>query len=147
MWAELTKGLASYESAVLTGRDAAGYPCGVRCHPRPDAATQTLRLDLPAGLPLVPGPTGLLCHYHDEQLWNMRMFNARGTLERDNEGWFFRPTQFLPGMGSGGALDTIKTIVNARKTATRYLAKRGLARPAIPWAQLKAAKAEAERED
>ena len=58
MWTELVRYHALFDSAVLTGRDAAGYPFSVRCSPRLDAATQTLRLALPAGTAAGAGADG-----------------------------------------------------------------------------------------
>jgi hypothetical protein len=144
MWAEIVRYHARFDSAVLTGRDAAGYPFSVRCVPRLDTATQTLRLTLSEGTMLVPGPTSLLWHSHDEELASLRNMNLRGTLERDAAGWFLRPVQLLPLMGLGNPLTAIPFIVGARRTTKRYLAKRGLSRPAIPWAKINDAKARAE---
>ena len=47
-------------------------------------------------------------------------------------------------MGLGNPLAAVPFIVGARRTTKRYLAKRGLPRPAIPWAKIKEAKARAE---
>ena len=38
MWAEITKYLYEFESAVLSGLDEAGYPFSERCRPYPDAS-------------------------------------------------------------------------------------------------------------
>jgi hypothetical protein len=35
MWADITKHLYEFESAVLSGLDEAGYPFSVRCRPYP----------------------------------------------------------------------------------------------------------------
>ncbi|HEY8597449.1 MAG TPA: hypothetical protein VIL85_03395 [Thermomicrobiales bacterium] len=144
MWAELVRYHALFDSAVLTGRDAAGYPFSVRCVPRPDAATRTLRLTLLDGTPLVPGPSSIIWHSHDEQLSSLRNMNLRGTLERDAAGWFLRPLQLLPLMGLGNPLAVLPFLIGAYRTTKRYLAKRGLPRPAIPWAKINEAKRHAE---
>ena len=99
MWNELVKHLADYTSAVLTGRDATGYPFSIRCKPEPDTGAQVLRVIVPEYADLRPGSAGLLCHKHDEQLWNLNSFIVRGSLERDTLGWLFRPQQFIPGAG------------------------------------------------
>lgn len=143
MWAEIVKYLPTFRSAVLTGTDPQGYPLSVRCMPEPDGAARVLRITLPPGVELRPGPAGLLCHSHDERLWTLRSFNVRGTLERDAGGWTLRPHQFIPGGGISGPLATIRTLRTLRKTAARYLARRGMVAPTIPWARIEAAKAEA----
>ena len=38
----------------------------------------------------------------------------------------------------GGPLGNLRAIVEARRTAKRYLTKRGLLWPAIPWYKIKA---------
>ena len=86
MWAEIVKYLPTFETAVLSGTDATGYPFSVRCAPRPDHAAQVLHVAVPPGADLRPGPAGLLCHSHDERYWNLRSFNVRGTLEHDAGG-------------------------------------------------------------
>jgi hypothetical protein len=90
MWADIVKYLAEYPSAVLTIVDDGGYPFSFRCKPEPDASSQTLRLQLPEGLSVKPGPAGILCHKHDELLFNMKSFGVSGTLEEDNRGWILR---------------------------------------------------------
>jgi hypothetical protein len=142
MWAEIVKALGTFDSAVLTGRDAAGYPCSVRCIPRADEGTRTVRVEVPEGTGVEPGPASLLCHAHDERLWSLRAINVRGTLERDGSGWVVRPTGFIPEMDSS-PLGMIRAIRGMRRAAAAYLAKRGLARPAIPWERIRAVKGEA----
>lgn len=143
MWDELLAGLAEFESAVLTGTDADGYPYSLRCHPQPDASAPVLRLALPAGTPLRPGPAGLLCHRHDEWLWHQQSFLVRGLLVSDHAGWGFRPLQFIPGLGFGGALGQVRFVLGARRAARDYLAKRGLPRPRVPWDEILAIKRQA----
>ncbi len=141
MWADLVRHLARYPSAVLTGLDADGYPFSLRCVPEPDAAQQALRVVLPDCAPLQAGPAGLLCHYHDDQLWNQTNFVVRGTLEPAEDGWLFRPTQLIEGAGAG--MSPIRQILDGRSAARQYLAKRGLSRPRIPWEALHAIAARA----
>jgi hypothetical protein len=145
MWAEITRQLAAFESAVLTGRDPDGYPVSVRCRPQPDEHARVLRVRLPSGVPLQPGPAGLLCHRHDEQLWSQRSFLVRGALETDAQGRLFRPRQLVPGLGAGGLPAFVRFVIDARRRTNDYLARRGLARPPIPWSQLNAVKAQAAR--
>jgi hypothetical protein len=144
MWAEITRYLYQFESTVLTGIDEAGYPVGVRCRPYPDASgAEVLRVRLPQDTPLRPGPASLLCHSHDENLWNLKRFLVRGVLVSNDGGWSFEPNQFIPGAGIGGLPGVIRFFTGSRRNAARYLKKHGLARPRIPWDELDAAKKEA----
>src|SRR5262249_52484310 len=103
-WDETLQLLPTFPGAVITALDGEGYPYSARCTPVPDQATHLLRLDLPPGAPVQPGPADLLCHDHDDFLWRQRSFVARGTLEQGPAGWAFRPERFIPGIGAGGAL-------------------------------------------
>ncbi len=144
MWAEITKHLYQFESAVLSGLNEAGYPFSVRCRPYPDASgDEVLRVWLPPNTFLRPGPASLLCHRHDENLWNLKSFLVRGVLEKDAGGWSFQPNQFIPGPGIGGLPAMIRFFTRSRRNARRYLEKRGLARPRIPWDEINAAKKKA----
>jgi hypothetical protein len=134
MWDEIVKNLADHSSAVLSGVDGNGYPFSIRCRPVPDQTWQALRMEDPAPHPIRPGPASLLCHAHDDDLWNLRTFNVRGRLEQDGDGWLFHAERVI----SGGASDSLSGLWQARGRAGRYLKKRGLARPAIPWDDYKA---------
>ena len=83
MWDEIVGQLADFPTAVVTGVDDTGYPFSLRCKPEPDHSTQTLRLHLPEGTRIRVGPASLLCHRHDEQLWNLKSFLVRGEVEVD----------------------------------------------------------------
>ncbi|HEY7349913.1 MAG TPA: hypothetical protein VH599_16465 [Ktedonobacterales bacterium] len=137
MWNEIAKYLPQFPSAVLTSVDADGYPLSVRCKPQLDAAAQVVRLRAPADLGIQPGPAALLCHSHDEHLWSLKGFAVRGTLEREGDDWMLRPAHFLPGTGLGSLLPAI---LGAQRKARRYLKKRSLPRPSVPWDKLKALK-------
>jgi hypothetical protein len=143
MWDDIKKHLPDFESAVLTGVDAEGYPFSVRCRPDLDDAAEVLRVQLPADTPLQPGPAGLLCHKHDENLWNLKSLLVRGTLSRDEKGWKFEPLRFIPGAGIGGLPAMARFFTGSRRNAARYLKKRGLARPRIPWDEINAVKKQA----
>jgi hypothetical protein len=132
MWPEVVKRLPRFASAVLTGLDASGDPVSLRCQPTLDHQAQVLRLMVPDGLGMVPGPAGLLCHRHDEQLWRLKSFLLRGGLERTSHGWVFRPRQLVRGMDTT-PVSNLRVLRNGRRTAKRYLAARGLPRPTIPW--------------
>jgi hypothetical protein len=132
MWPEVVKRLPRFASAVLTGLDASGDPVSLRCQPTVDHQARLLRVTVPEGLGMVPGPAGLLCHRHDEQLWRLNSFLLRGTLEETGHGWVFRPRQLVRGMDTT-PLSNLRLLRNGRRTAKRYLAARGLPRPTIPW--------------
>ena len=145
MWNKVARNVSCFPGAVLTAPDADGYPFSVRCIPKPDPVAQVLRLQLPPGMPLQPGPASLVCHSHDKLLWNLSNFLVRGCLQQDGQGWLFSPTQLIPGTGFANPLDGLKTFFKAHESAKRYLAKRGLPRPAIPWEQIRALRAEAKK--
>jgi hypothetical protein len=141
VWDEILRHLPDFESAVLTGIDAEGYPYSVRCRPQPDA--RVLRVQLPSYVPVRPGPASLLCHRHDENLWNLKSFLVRGTLAREDGTWIFRPGRFISGAGIGGPMGMVRFVTGSRMNARRYLQKRGLPRPRIPWDEVNAIKAQA----
>ncbi len=144
MWAEITDHLYGFESAVLSGLDEAGYPFSVRCRPFPDkSGAEVLTVWLSPGTPIRPGPASLLCHSHDENLWNLKSFLVRGELGRDARGWKFHPQRFIPGAGIGGPASMLRFLVGSRRTARRYLERRGLPRPRVPWEEIIAIKARA----
>jgi hypothetical protein len=142
-WARVMARLAEFSSAVLAGRDAQGYPYSVRCQPQPDHATRTLHVPELPGTLLQSGPASLLCHWHDERLWNQRSFLVRGMLMRSGAEWVFQPRQYIEGVGYGGLMGLVRFVVGARRNAASYLAKRGLPRPRIPWDEVIAAKRQA----
>jgi hypothetical protein len=133
MWTSLAQYLPKFRDGVLTGLDAEGSPFSLRCQPQPDPAARVLRLPLPEEAPLRPGPACLLFHKHDDRLWNLLSFVVRGTLERNGQEWILRPVHFVPGVGIGGLMSYVRFLVDGRRTTSRYLRRRGLARPRIPW--------------
>ena len=82
--------------------------------------------------PLVAGPASLLSHSHNDKLAALRSFVSRGHIEPQGDSWLFVPDRYIPGAAPtpGAALRMLRS---ARGSAQRYLDKRGLARPAIPW--------------
>jgi hypothetical protein len=133
VWDEIVTHLPSFESAVLTGMDGEGYPYSVRCQPYTDPVRQVLRMRLPAGIPVQPGPSSLLCHMHDDNMWNLKSFLAPGELSRDARGWSLRPQRFVPGAGIRGPMGMVRFLTSSRRNATRYLKKRELFRTRVPW--------------
>ena len=51
---------------------------------------------MPETLGAVAGPANLLCHYHDEKLWNLNAIQIRGRLEKRGGDWVFVTTKFTP---------------------------------------------------
>jgi hypothetical protein len=142
MWADVRRHLQGFSSPVLTGVDADGYPFSIRCAPELDESKQVLRLSLPGWTGIRQGPASLLCHGHNQLLWDLRSFMVRGTLEpTGGETWLFRPTRFVPGIGLGGPVGMVRFALAKRRAARRYLERRGLPRPRIDWVQLKALQA------
>ncbi len=47
------------------------------------------------------------------------------------------PQRVIPGGGDGGSVGIAKSIQDLRRTARNYLERRSLARPAIPWQDLR----------
>jgi hypothetical protein len=128
--ADVGRELPHYRSAVLSWVDGEGAARSARV--RATAGTEILRLEIPDGEPLQSGPASLLCHSHDEQLWRLRSFASTGELVWSPDGWLFRPVRFLPG-ASPRVPALIRMMRDARATAGRYLAARGLERPDVPW--------------
>ena len=143
MWPEIQRQLARFPSAVLTSLDPGGFPYSLRCVPQPDDERQRLRIEIPPGTAVQPGPASILCHGHDEKLWGMKSFLIRGRLEREGESWSFLPDRFLPGMGPPWAM--AGNLIRARRTANRILARRQHPRPKIDWAAVRALRRQARR--
>ncbi|CAA9475298.1 MAG: hypothetical protein AVDCRST_MAG02-4069 [uncultured Rubrobacteraceae bacterium] len=137
MWAEIEKNLAAFETGVLNARDAAGYPYSVRCRPWPDHQVGVVRLGPVAGQEIQPGPASLLCHSHNEELWDLKVFLVRGTVEGAGDGLAFRPERTVTGAGLRAM---VRMLMGARRSAAGYLKKRGLERPRIPWDEVEAVK-------
>jgi hypothetical protein len=142
MWTEIEKNLPQFETAVLNVPDQDGYPYSVRCRAELDRPAGILRLDLAEEANIQPGPASLLCHRHDEELWNQKIFLLRGKLEGVEGGLVFRPEKFIPSIGTGGAAGVVRMLTGARRATMAYLKKRGMARPSIPWAEIEAVKEE-----
>ncbi len=134
MWDNLKQQAGTFPSAVLTSRDATGYPVSMRTHCVIDDDRQELGVTVPAAVDAQPGPASLLLHHHNEQLWDLHIVVVRGELVRSGNAWIFRPQPRTPDPSA------FRMILNCRKTTKAYLRKRGLARPRIPWDRLKAIK-------
>ncbi len=134
MWHKLKHHINAFGSAVLSARDADGYPLSVRTAFHADNVRHELRVEVPTSVEVQPGPASLLWHQHNEQLWDLRIVVVRGELANTGNGWVFRPQPLTP------SPNALRMILNCRKAAQAYLGKHGLARPPIPWDRLKAIK-------
>ncbi|GIM93775.1 pyridoxamine 5'-phosphate oxidase family protein [Paractinoplanes toevensis] len=126
--------LASYPSTVLAARDAAGAPTLLRTTVSADGGAY--RVAVPDGHPVADGRASLLVHRHDAQLWNLHSAVVTGTLKSDADGGrLLTPDRLIePAGGAKPSLtDPIRTVRDCRATTKKYLAKRGLPRPRIPW--------------
>jgi hypothetical protein len=145
VWNKLVKSLAEYPDTVVTGLDGAGYPFSVRCVPQVDRIKQIIRVQLPTDAGVQQGPAGLLCHSHNEWLWNLKSFFVYGRLEMEQKGWIFRPERMTQGGGTTNPFETIKSMVKAQRTARQYIKKRGLPWPSVPWKAIKALRTESKK--
>jgi len=132
VWAEAANWLAKFPEAVVTAVDAEGYPVSVRqTAPRYDAETGQMSVTWPAGIAVAEGPASVLCHSHDEKVWNIKAMQIKGRLERRAGDWVFISTAFTapPGM----LITFWRLSRTGRAAARRYLDKRGLTAPAVNW--------------
>lgn len=137
MWNKLRQTLGYFPTVDLSWVGDDGYPVSVRISPEPIDGAEVVRFTPPIGLQMRDGPASLLGHSHNEETWNLKEFLVRGHLKQDESGWAFRPLTFIPGMGSGSLLEQIKFTFRLRLTANRYLERRNLSRPVIPWHNIK----------
>jgi hypothetical protein len=144
MWTELVRLLQHYPTAVITVIDQAGYPLSIRCHPQIDRDAQVLRVALAPGIGAMrQGPASLLCHAHNEKVWRLRNVLVRGAIERapnTDDTWIFVPQRLIRGQ-SRSPMYFVRTLVASRRAARRYLARRGVSRPSIPWRHIHEARA------
>jgi hypothetical protein len=133
VWSEAAKELSKFPEAVLTALDPVGYPVSVRqAAPPYDPATGKFTVLWPPDLPVAEGPAAVLCHYHDEKLWNIKQLQIKGRLEREADQWVFTSTDFRPLPRS--QLTALWHLArNTRKAGRRYLGRRGLEMPRVNW--------------
>ena len=117
----------------MTVVDADGYAVSLRqMAPRYDAQTGELPVMLPETLGVTAGPANLLCHYHDEKLWNLDAIQIKGRLGRRWGSWVFVSSAFTP--PASGQIRTLRQFgKRARASAKNHLEKRGLERPSLNW--------------
>ena len=140
MWTDLVRVLPRFSSAVLTFYAEEGYPFSLRCQPRPDSPTESFWIEVPASVPVRPGPASLLWHLHDAHLWNQVSYTTCGRLQQAGTAWRYTPTSYTPGLGIGGLPAFVRFAFGARRISAGYLARRGLERPRVPWQQINAIK-------
>ena len=134
MWAEAAKWINKFPEAVVTVTDTDGYPASVRVSSSGyDANTGEIAVPVPAALTPVAGPASLMCHSHDEKLWKLQFIAVRGKLESRDGAWVFRSERFDP----PPKLGVMSFVRNLRRSAQKYLDKRGLTRPQVNWAAIK----------
>ncbi|OLT16439.1 hypothetical protein BJF78_14255 [Pseudonocardia sp. CNS-139] len=125
--------LAGYPTVVLGTRDDDGAPRLRRVRVA-DHEGLDLVLDL-AGEQVAPGPASLLGHSHDENLWSLRNAVLLGGLDHSGGRWLFRPTRVAGGAESGSPVAQVRALRAWRRSAAAYLARRGLSRPRVAWAE------------
>src|SRR5260370_24374857 len=97
MWAEVQRQLRAFSSPILTGVDGHGYPISIRCAPKLGEAQQVLRVSLPGWTGIRPRPASLLCHRHNQLLWDLHSFMVRRTLTpTSGQDLLLRPMDFRP---------------------------------------------------
>jgi len=133
MWNEIARYLPEFSSGVLTAYDLTGMPSSQRVQPRMDNSTQVLRFAVSPGPAIQPGKACLLCHRHDEKLWNLKSFVVQGELAQDGAGWLLRPEHFIPGMGIGGLNSYLRFVRSGRKNTAEYLNRHNMPRPKVNW--------------
>ncbi|WP_221325166.1 pyridoxamine 5'-phosphate oxidase family protein [Actinoplanes sp. L3-i22] len=133
--------LAQYPTVVLIAIDEAGAPTLVRTTVAAEA--DGYRVEVPEGTGIAEGPAGLLVHRHDEKLAGLHNANIRGILTADEKGWLLLPSKLVePGQRSrASVLDPIRIGRECQATTRRYLDRRNLARPSIPWDAYRAIRA------
>ena len=127
--ARVLRELSGYPSSVLSWRDETGSPRSARVLATVDVDGQVV---LTSNEPLVAGPASLLSHSHNDKLAALRSFVARGRVESGADGWTFVPDRYVPGSAPTPRA-AVRMLRGARGSAQRYLDKRGLVRPTIPW--------------
>lgn len=142
----LAQCLLEFPNAVLTVRDADGYPFSLRCLPWMDATGSVRLAYISPRLGIRPGPASLLCHAHDRRLWNLRGFVVRGVVLQDPTGWFLLPEQVTEGAAMGGSLLTLRMLLAGWRGAHRFFRRYQATAPAVPWEKIRAVQREAATE-
>lgn len=142
MWNDAAQWLGRFDEAVLTVGDKDGYPASVRVDPQSyDPASGELVATFPDAIGPTEGPAGLMSHYHNEKMWNIKVIQIKGRLEQRGDRWVFVTSAFNP----PSKLNVLSFILSARRSAQKYLGKRGLPRPQVNWAAIKEIQGRARR--
>ena len=133
--------LASYPSVVLTARNRAGAVVMARTTVAP--VEGGYRVAVPDGVAVSEGPASLLVHRHDDNLSKLHNASVRGMLAADGDEWLLRPERLVePGVRNrAGLTDPLRILRDCRATTRRYLERRGLERPQVPWPAYRAIRA------
>jgi len=138
VWSEAAKELAKFPEAVLSALDPEGYPVSVRqSAPRYDPAAGRFTVVWPPDLPVAEGLATVLCHYHDEKLWNIKQLQIKGRLEREADHWVFTSSAFRRPPRS--QLTAFWRLAHDMRIAgRRYLDRHGLGMPTVNWKAVQA---------
>jgi len=129
-----------FRSAVLAAVDDGGRPTLIRVIP--ELREGGLFLPTPADQRLATGPASLLLHRHNDNVGAMRGLVLTGSIDARGDGFRFRADRLIDGQKRLDPVTATRVIRGLRSEARRYLGRRELARPRIPWDEFKAIKAE-----
>jgi hypothetical protein len=131
---EALRAVSGYDSAVLATRDDDGAPVlrRVRVTGARDGA---LELEVPEPAELRAGPASVLCHSHDERLWDLRSVVVVGEYTGDGA---LRPDRLVGQAATPPAV--VRSVRELRGTAHGHLERGGLPRPRVRWDELAAVK-------
>jgi len=126
--------LGRFPTAVLGAVDAAGAPLLMRTTVTPVAEGFEVRAEPNAAV--VAGPASLLVHEHDAKLSAAYTALVRGRLSELGGGrWLLVPDRVVEPIGTGRQRDAVRVSREARRATNRYLDRRGLERPRVPWGE------------
>jgi general stress protein 26 len=127
-----------FRSAVLAAVDDGGRPTLLRTIP--ELRDGALFLPGPADQRLAARPASLLLHRHNDNVGAMRGMVLTGSIDVLDDGFSFRADRLIEGQKRLDPATATRVIRGLRREAGRYLERRGLARPRIPWDELRALK-------
>jgi Pyridoxamine 5'-phosphate oxidase len=126
--------LGRFSTAVLGATDAAGAPLLMRTKVKPVAEGFEVRAEPDAAV--VAGPASLLVHEHDEKLSAAYTALVPGRLSQlDGSRWLLLPDRVVEPIGTGRVADALHLVRGGRRATNRYLDRRGLQRPRVPWGE------------
>ena len=126
--------LSRFPTAVLGAVDAAGAPLLMRTTVAPVA--EGFEVQAAPDAAVVAGPASLLVHEHDEKLSAAYTALVPGQLSELSGGrWLLVPDRVVEPIGTGRVADALHLVRGGRRATTRYLDRRGLDRPRVPWVE------------